>query len=174
MREELNVGNMVSICDSSEDGRVQIGVGQYKDPLLVSIYGVNGMETYIIITIIFMIEAFKQQRVFFPILATQYYRSLVANDYFWLARDVSLLEETHVFLAHEDNQQEGFSNLWKRKVFCRDEALSTSLHYEEFNVNEEIDIMMDGTIGDKFNGYKCYSFDDANNAGSLRRTFLIL
>jgi len=26
----------------------------------------------------------------------------VGNDYFWLAKDVSLLEEAHVFLAQED------------------------------------------------------------------------
>jgi hypothetical protein len=43
----------------------------------------------------------------------------VGNDCFWLAKDVSLLKEALVFLLEEDIQQKGFSNLQKRRVFCR-------------------------------------------------------
>jgi len=35
----------------------------------------------------------------------------VGKYYFWLAWDVSLLEETLLFLLKEDIQHEGFSNL---------------------------------------------------------------
>jgi hypothetical protein len=39
----------------------------------------------------------------------------VGNDYFWHARDVSMLKEKFVFLLKEDIQEEGFSNLQKKK-----------------------------------------------------------
>ncbi len=48
----MHVGDIVSIWDSSKDGRVQIGVGKCKDPSLVSIYGVSGVENCIVVTII--------------------------------------------------------------------------------------------------------------------------
>jgi hypothetical protein len=38
MAIKVNVSDTISIRDSSEDGKVQIGVGQCKDPSLVSIY----------------------------------------------------------------------------------------------------------------------------------------
>ncbi len=56
----MHVGDTISIWDFSKDGRVQIGVGQCKNPLLVLIYGVSGVENCIVITIISMIEAFEQ------------------------------------------------------------------------------------------------------------------
>jgi len=55
----MHVGDIVSIWDSSKDGRVQIGVGQCKDPLLVLIFGVSGVEKCIIVTIISMFEVFE-------------------------------------------------------------------------------------------------------------------
>jgi len=48
----MHVGDIISIWDSSKDGRVQIGVGKCKDPSLVLIYGVSGVENCIIVTII--------------------------------------------------------------------------------------------------------------------------
>jgi len=55
----MHVDDKICIWDSSKDGRLRIGVGQCKDPLLVSIYGANGMENCIIVTIISMVEAFE-------------------------------------------------------------------------------------------------------------------
>jgi hypothetical protein len=52
----VHVGDIIFIWDLSEDGKVQIGVGQCKDPLLVLIYGVSGVENCIVITIISMVE----------------------------------------------------------------------------------------------------------------------
>lgn len=66
-----------------------------------------------------------------------------------------MLEEEHVFLAKEGIQQNGFSNLWKRKMSCIDQALSSSLRSKGFNVKEEINNTMDGTLEDKSNGYRC-------------------
>jgi hypothetical protein len=82
---------------------------------------------------------------------------------------VSILEKELVFLLEEDIQQEGFSNLWKNKMSCKDQALSSSLHFEGFDVNEEINNMMDGTPEDKFDGYRCKISDDAISDGTLRR-----
>ncbi len=65
-------------------------------------------------------------------------------------------------------QQEGFNNLWKRKMFCKDEALLTSLRFKEINDNDEIDIMMDGITSEECDGYKCYNFDDVNSEGNLK------
>jgi hypothetical protein len=48
MIAEMNVGDTISIWDSSKDGRVQIGIGQCKDPSLVPIHGANGVENYIV------------------------------------------------------------------------------------------------------------------------------
>lgn len=54
---------------------------------------------------------------------------------------------------------------------CKDQALFTSLHSEEFGVSEEINSTIVGIIGDESDGYKCYSFlNDANNEGSLKKT----
>lgn len=46
-----------------------------------------------------------------------------------------------------------------------------SLCSKKCNVNEKIDIMMDGIVDNELNGYKCYSSDNANNEGNLRKTF---
>jgi hypothetical protein len=86
MTTNMHVGDI--IWDSSEDGRVQIGVGQCKDPSLVLIYGVTGVENCIVGTIISMVEAFEERRFFCPTPTAQYCGSLVGNDRFWLVRDV--------------------------------------------------------------------------------------
>jgi hypothetical protein len=70
-------------------------------------------------------------------------------------------------LPEEGIQSEGFRNLWKEIVSCRDQALSSSLCFEGSDVNEEINNMMDGIPEDESNGYKCNSFDDATNDGTL-------
>ncbi len=59
MTANMHVGDIVSSWDLSEGCRVRIGVGQCKDPSLVLIYDVRGMENCIIVTIIFVVEAFK-------------------------------------------------------------------------------------------------------------------
>jgi len=59
MTANMHVGDIVSIWDSNNDGRVQIGLGQYKNPSLISIYGASGMENYIVVTIISVVEAFE-------------------------------------------------------------------------------------------------------------------
>ncbi len=85
-----------------------------------------------------------------------------------------MLEKEHVFLAKEGIQQEGFSNLWTKRIFYRDQALSPSLHSKGFDVNEEINNTMDSILEDKFDGYRCKFFDDATNDGTLKRTFFNL
>jgi len=65
---------------------------------LVSNCGASGVENCIVVTIISMVEAFEQQKLFYPTLIAQYCKSSMGNDYFWLTWDVSLLEETLVFL----------------------------------------------------------------------------
>jgi hypothetical protein len=50
----------------------------------------------------------------------------MGNDCFWLARDVSMLEEKVIFLLQEGIQKEGFKNLWKSRVFSGDHVLSSS------------------------------------------------
>jgi hypothetical protein len=82
MITNMHVGDIVFIWDLSEDGKVQIRVGQCKDLLLVLIYGVNGMEDYIVVTIISMVEVLEERRFFYPILVAQYCGSLMGNDYF--------------------------------------------------------------------------------------------
>jgi hypothetical protein len=53
-------------------------------------------------------------------------------------------------------------------MFCKDEALLTSLRFKEINDNDEIDIMMDGITSEECDGYKCYNFDDVNSEGNLK------
>jgi hypothetical protein len=43
----------------------------------------------------------------------------MGNDCFWPTSDVSMLEEELVFLFEEGIQHEGFNNLQKKKVFCK-------------------------------------------------------
>jgi hypothetical protein len=63
-----------------------------------------------------MVEAFEEQRFFCLTLIAQYCgSSIVGNDYFWHAKDVSLLEEALVFISEEGIQPKGFSNLHKRR-----------------------------------------------------------
>jgi hypothetical protein len=93
----------------------------------------------------------------------------MGNYYFWPTKDVSMLEKKLVFLLKEDIQQEGLSNLLKRKVSCRNQVLSPSLCSEGFDVNENINNKMDGTPEDESNGYKCNIFYDATNGGILKR-----
>ncbi len=82
MIANMHVGDIIFIQDLNEDGKDQIGVRQYKDPLLVSFYGVSGVENCILVTIISVVEVLEQQKLFYPILATQYCKSLMGNDSF--------------------------------------------------------------------------------------------
>jgi hypothetical protein len=59
MIANMHVGDTISIWDFSKDTKIQIGVWQCKDPLLVSIYVASGMENCIIVTTISAIEAFE-------------------------------------------------------------------------------------------------------------------
>jgi hypothetical protein len=52
----MHVGDIIFIWDLNKDGKVQIGVGQCKDPLLVLIYGVSGVKKCIFVTIISVVE----------------------------------------------------------------------------------------------------------------------
>ncbi len=134
-------------------------------------YGANGVESCIIITIVFMVEEFEQQRLFCLTPPTQYYGSLVGNDCFWHARDISMLEEEVIFLLEEGIQEEGFSNLQNNIVFNRNFVFFSSSQFEGFDVDEET---MNGTPQDESNGYKCNIFNDSNDDGTMRRSFFIL
>lgn len=76
----------------------------------------------------------------------------------------------HVYLSKEDNQQIGFSNLHMKRLFCKDQVLSSSLHSKGFDVNEEINNEMDGTPKVEFDGY---NYDSSNDATS-ESNFLLL
>jgi hypothetical protein len=54
----VRFGEIVVIWDSNKHGKVQIGIGKYKDPPLVSIFDVGGVENYIVIYIKFVFEHF--------------------------------------------------------------------------------------------------------------------
>lgn len=51
---------------------------------------------------------------------------------------------------------------------CKDQLSSSTLCFEDFNDNEEIDSRMDEACDDESNGYKSYSFND-NKEGCLGR-----
>jgi hypothetical protein len=82
-----------------------------------------------------------------------------------------MLEDELVFLPEKNIQNEGFSNLWKRRVLCRDHVLSSSLCCEGFDVDEEINNMMNGTPKDNSNGYKSNIFNEVSSDGTLRKVF---
>jgi len=63
MTKNMHVGDIVSIWDSNDDQRVQIGVGQCKDPSLVLI-GTSGMENYIIVTIVLWLRSLSNEDSF--------------------------------------------------------------------------------------------------------------
>ncbi len=54
-------------------------------------------------------------------------------------------------------------------MFCKNQALSSSLRSKGFDVNEEINNTMDGIPKDEYNEYMCNIFDDATNDGTLKR-----
>jgi hypothetical protein len=56
-------------------------------------------------------------------------------------------------------------------VSSRYHVLSSSLQYEGFNVDKEINNTMNGTPEDESDGYMCNISDDVNIDGILRRTF---
>jgi hypothetical protein len=82
-----------------------------------------------------------------------------------------MLKEEFVFLLEEGIQEEGFSNLRKRKVSSKNHALFSCLPFKGFDVDEEINNTMDGTPQDESNGYMCNISNDANNDGTLKRFF---
>jgi hypothetical protein len=75
------------------------------------LYGASGMENDIVFTIVSVVEVFEQERFFCATLVTQYCRSSLGNDCFWLVKNVSMLEEKLVFLLEKGIQEEGLSNL---------------------------------------------------------------
>jgi len=55
-------------------------------------------------------------------------------------------------------------------VFCKDHIVSSSLHFEGFEINEEINNEMDGTLEDKSDGYNYHSYNDPTNESTFTRT----
>jgi len=84
--------------DLSKDGNVQVGVRNCKDPQVIFICCVNGVENCIIVTIIFVFEPFEQRRLFYPILVARYCKSPIGNDCFWFIKDAWVMEDA----PHED------------------------------------------------------------------------
>jgi hypothetical protein len=82
-----------------------------------------------------------------------------------------MLEEELVFLPKKGNQEKGFSNFQKRKVSYKNHVLSSSLRSKGFDVDEEINNIMNGTSKDKSNGYMCNISNDSNNDGILKKSY---
>jgi hypothetical protein len=80
-----------------------------------------------------------------------------------------MVEEKLVFLSEEGIQEEGFSNLRKIRMFYKDHTFSSSLRFEGFDVDEEINNTMNGIPQDEFDGYMCNIFDDSNSDGTMRK-----
>jgi len=68
-------------------------------------------------------------------------------------------------------KERGFSNFQKRKVSYKDHVLSSSLRSKGFDVDEEINNIMNGTSKDKSNGYMCNISNDSNNDGILEKGY---
>jgi len=80
-----------------------------------------------------------------------------------------MVEEKLVFLLEEGIQEEGFNNLRKIRMFYKDHTLSSSLRFEGFDIDEEINNTMNGIPQDEFDGYMCNIFDDYNSDGTMRK-----
>jgi hypothetical protein len=64
-----------------------------------------------------------------------------------------MLKEEFVFLLEKGIQEEGFSNLRKRKVSSKNHALFSCLPFKGFDVDEEINNTMSGIPQDELDGY---------------------
>jgi len=82
-----------------------------------------------------------------------------------------MLEEELVFLLENGIQEEGFSNLGKRRMSCGDHTFFSSLQSKGFDIDEKIENTMNGTPQDEFDRYKCNISDDSNNDGTMTRGF---
>jgi hypothetical protein len=56
-------------------------------------------------------------------------------------------------------------------VSCGDHIFSSCLQYERFDVDEEINDMMNGIPQDEFDGYRCNISNDSINDGTMRKGF---
>jgi len=79
-----------------------------------------------------------------------------------------MLKEELVFLLEKGIQDEGFSSLQKRKSY-RNHILSSSLQSKGFDVDKEINNMMNGIPQDELDEYHCNISDDSNSDGIMRR-----
>jgi len=55
----------------------------------------------------------------------------------------------------------------KKKSVCKDHALSSSLQFKRFDVDEEVNNMMNGIPQDECNGYMCNIFYYSNSGGTV-------
>jgi peptidyl-tRNA hydrolase len=74
---ESYLGNNVSIWDLRENEKVKIGIGTCRDPSLVPIYVVLGVETYTMALIEAMFEAFEEHKPFILALVAKYFKSTI-------------------------------------------------------------------------------------------------
>jgi hypothetical protein len=65
----------------------------------------------------------------------------------------------------------GTTQSYFHTMSCRDQAFSSSLCSKGFDINEEINNIMNGIPKDEYNGYMFNNFDDATSDGTLRRTY---
>jgi hypothetical protein len=64
----------------------------------------------------------------------------VGNDYFWPAKDVSMLEEKLIFLLEKGIQEEGFSNLQKRRMSYGDHIFSSPYNMKDLMLMRKLTI----------------------------------
>ncbi len=75
-------GSFVNIQDSHKNEQVKIGIGTWRDPSFVWIYGPCGVENCMVVSIETMHEAFKEKKLFCLALTTRCCKLVVGMEVF--------------------------------------------------------------------------------------------
>jgi len=139
---------------------VKIGFGTCRDPSLIAIYVTLGEETYIMVLIEGVFDAFKECKVFILMPTAKYLRLDVGMKVLWSLKDLSM---ENLLTTPELEQcyttMDVCNNLGKKWVFNHDKDLCKVLLENVVEV-EDLGDMWDGFHNKEIHLEMCYTSDD--------------
>jgi hypothetical protein len=99
-----------------------------RDPSLVLIYCLCGVENYLVVSIEVVHEAFEEWKLVCPTPITRYCRLTIRMEVFWPLKDISLNDELVVTMFDRgDLTMYMVNNLVTKQISCRDDSLLDGL-----------------------------------------------
>jgi hypothetical protein len=121
---DLTVGNNVDLWDTtSQVGKIHIGCGRCRNPMLAHVYGAFGMEYCIIVSPLMVFESMAQKNLFCPKSKSEMLWGISRHQLFLAYKGCVFEGQNNVNIKYfvewgclDSNCVEGFNNLGMKRI----------------------------------------------------------